>query len=113
MLGDALSCCLLLTLDRLQQLVSVQLLNVLRSLQVVLEALLVGNLGLVLLPVDVLLADDELLVVLLHSLLELLVLPLHLLFLVLFGSLRHAVHVFVRLLGCVHFLAQVTLVGIY
>lgn len=72
-------CLRLFLLDRLEELVSIQLLDTLGRLQVVIEALIVRCLGLVLLPVEDLLPHHELLVVLLDLLIERLILRLHLL----------------------------------
>mmetsp|Transcript_28598 Transcript_28598/g.38131 ORF Transcript_28598/g.38131 Transcript_28598/m.38131 type:complete len:111 (+) Transcript_28598:942-1274(+) len=78
----------------------------------VLEALFVRHLRLVLLPVDVLLANDQLFVVLPDLLLKLRILPIQFLLLHLTRALRHAVHSRVGLLGLTHLLAQVALVGL-
>jgi len=102
----------LLLHDRLEQLVAVQLLQALRHLDVVLEALLVGYLGLVLLVVEDLLADDELLVEPFHLLRELLVLQLDQFVLNLLGASRHRVHLRVRILRQLHLVFQVFLVGV-
>ena len=78
----------------------------------VLQPLFIGELCLVLLPVDVLLSHDQLLMELLGLKCELLVSLLHFLLLKLLGATSHGVHPAVRVLRHFDFLIKCLLVSI-
>ena len=77
-----------------------------------LQPLFIGELCLVLLPVDVLLSHNKLLMELLGLLCELLVPLLHFLILKLLGTTSHGVHPAVRVLRHFDFLIKCLLVSI-
>lgn len=110
--GDSGLGLLLLLLDRLQELVSVQLLDALGCLQVVIVPLLVGVFGLVLLPVEDFLPQNQFLVVLFDLLVELLVLRLHFLLKDFLCFLSHLVKSTVSFLSHLYLAIEVALIGI-
>ena len=109
---DPLDRLVLLHLDLPEQLVPVKLLQFRADVHVVLAALLVLLLGFVLLPVEVLLPQNQLLMELFHLLVELVIFLFQRLFFVLLGALRYGLHLAVRVFGHFHFLAEVLLVGL-
>ena len=97
----------LLLLNTLQQLIPIKLLQILTGLQMMLKPLLIGHLGLILLPVEQILSDEQLLVVLFDGVVELGEASLHLLLFDLFGTAGHRVHTTVGFLGLFNLLVQV------
>ena len=100
----------LLFFDRLKELVLIELLDALGSLKVAVESFVVGHLRLVGFPIEDLLANNQLFVVLLDLVAELGILVLHLVLEDFLGFARDRVHAAVSLLGHLHFLVQVALV---
>lgn len=100
----------LLLLNCQEQFVSVQLLYILARLQMVLGPLLILHLSFILLPLDVFLANDELLVELFGLVLKHVEFLLDLCLFDLLGSARHLFHPAVRVFSHLHFTVQVSLV---
>ena len=112
-LANTVCSCLLLLLDITQQLVTIQLLDALRSFQVMLKSASICHLSVILLPIEILLPDHEFFMELFDRLLEFFILFLHLLLLDFLCTLGYAVHFWVCIFRSLDLLTQVTLVGIH